>query len=56
MMTSLKEIGVQEVWVVGSLMVFGSTLVHGLTGYPFAKLYHQWVTGNKQPEKQKVSS
>lgn len=39
---SFSLTGLYEVWVIGSLIVFGSTIVHGLTGYHFAKLYSQW--------------
>ncbi|GAB3537278.1 hypothetical protein GCM10027443_29970 [Pontibacter brevis] len=41
MVHSLQKVGMQEVWVVGTLIVFGSTLVHGFTGYMFAKWYHE---------------
>jgi NhaP-type Na+/H+ or K+/H+ antiporter len=42
MVHSFSVTGLREVWTVGSLVVFGSTIVHGLTGYPFARLYSQW--------------
>lgn len=42
MVTSLSKTGMHEVWEVGSLIVFGSTIVHGFTGYPFAKMYSKW--------------
>jgi len=51
MMICLRKLGMQEVWIVGSLIVFGSTLVHGVTSYPLAKLY-QKKTGFRPDPKQ----
>jgi len=36
---SLHETGIEEVWVVSSLIVCASVLVHGLTDTPLTKLY-----------------
>ncbi|MCC9136982.1 cation:proton antiporter [Pontibacter silvestris] len=53
MALTLSKTGMHEVWVVGSLIVFGSTIVHGLTGYPFAKLYSRWESNDKSKEETK---
>lgn len=42
---TLEVIGLHIVWVLGSLVIFGSTVVHGLTGYLFAKFYYSKTTG-----------
>ena len=36
---SLEEGGVEEVWVVGSLIICASLLAHGVTAAPFTRLY-----------------
>lgn len=36
---SLRETGLEEVWVVGSLVICASLLVHGITATPLTKLY-----------------
>lgn len=36
---SLRETGIEEVWVVGSLIICASVLVHGITATPLTKLY-----------------
>lgn len=36
---SERETGLHEVWVVGSLVVAGSIIVHGMTATPFTKWY-----------------
>jgi NhaP-type Na+/H+ or K+/H+ antiporter len=36
---SLRETGMEEVWVVGSLIICASVLVHGVTATPLTKLY-----------------
>ncbi len=36
---SLREIGAQEAWVVGSLVICASILVHGVTAAPLTRLY-----------------
>ncbi|WP_207505093.1 cation:proton antiporter [Telluribacter humicola] len=48
---TLEDISLHTVWVLTSLVVFGSTIVHGFTGYIFAKFYHNH-TGEPQPEPQ----
>lgn len=36
---SLRETGVDEVWTVGSLLIFASVVVHGATATPLTMLY-----------------
>jgi sodium/hydrogen antiporter len=36
---SLRETGIEEVWVVGSLVICASVLVHGVSATPLTKLY-----------------
>jgi NhaP-type Na+/H+ or K+/H+ antiporter len=36
---SLRETGIEEVWVVGSPIICASALVHGVTATPLTKLY-----------------
>lgn len=36
---SLEEVGAEEVWVVGSLIICSSLLTHGVTAAPFTRLY-----------------
>ena len=36
---SLRETGIEEVWVVGSLVICTSVLVHGVSATPLTKLY-----------------
>ena len=36
---SLRETGVEEAWVVGSLIICASVLVHGVSATPLTKLY-----------------
>ncbi len=36
---SLRETGIEEVWVVGSLIICASVMVHGVTATPLTKLY-----------------
>jgi NhaP-type Na+/H+ or K+/H+ antiporter len=36
---SLKETGIEEVWVVGSLVICASVVVHGVTATPLTKVY-----------------
>ncbi len=36
---SLRETGIEEVWVVGSLIICASVLVHGVSATPLTKLY-----------------
>jgi NhaP-type Na+/H+ or K+/H+ antiporter len=42
---SLRETGIEEVWVVGSLIICGSVLVHGVTATPLTKLYEKLPRG-----------
>ncbi len=36
---SLRETGVEEVWTVGSLLIFASVVAHGATATPLTRLY-----------------
>ena len=36
---SLRETGIKEAWVIGSLVICASVLVHGVTATPLTKLY-----------------
>ena len=42
-----EKTGKEDVWVLTSLVVFASTLIHGLTSSPFEKLYHRHVKSKK---------
>jgi NhaP-type Na+/H+ or K+/H+ antiporter len=42
---SLRETGIEEVWVVGSLIICASVLVHGVTATPLTKLYGKLPRG-----------
>ena len=42
---SLRETGVEEAWVVGSLIICASVLVHGVTATPLTKLYGRLPQG-----------
>ena len=35
----MRETGIEEVWVVGSLVICASLLVHGVSATPLTKLY-----------------
>ena len=39
---SLRETGIEEAWVVGSLIICASVLVHGVSATPLTKLYGRW--------------
>ncbi|MFC6998012.1 cation:proton antiporter [Rufibacter roseus] len=47
---SLSKTHVNEIWVISSLVIFGSTIVHGFTGYPFAKFYSRWENEYRQSQ------
>jgi sodium/hydrogen antiporter len=36
---SLREMGIEETWVVSSLVICASLLVHGISATPLTKLY-----------------
>jgi sodium/hydrogen antiporter len=36
---SVREAGVEEAWVIGSLIICASILVHGLSATPLTRLY-----------------
>lgn len=38
---SLREIGLFQVWEIGTLIIFSSILVHGITASPVTRLYHK---------------
>ncbi|WP_207494822.1 cation:proton antiporter [Aridibaculum aurantiacum] len=40
-MHALHKTGHNEVWHVASLIIFASTIIHGITGYHFAKWYNK---------------
>ncbi len=42
---SLRETGVEEVWMVGSLVICASVLAHGITDTPLTKLYGRFSQG-----------
>jgi NhaP-type Na+/H+ or K+/H+ antiporter len=42
---ALRETGIEEVWVVGSLIICASVLVHGVTATPLTKLYGKLPRG-----------
>ena len=37
-----------DAWVIPSLIVFTSTILHGITSLPFGKLYHKNTSANEQ--------
>ena len=44
-----------EAWIIPSLIVFASTIVHGITGLPFERKYHQ-LSGRPKKEKSSKTS
>jgi sodium/hydrogen antiporter len=40
----------EEAWIIPSLLVVASTLVHGLTSVPLEKLYHKSTEGTNERE------
>jgi NhaP-type Na+/H+ or K+/H+ antiporter len=42
---SLRETGIEEVWVVGSLVICASVLIHGVSATPLTKLYGRLPQG-----------
>jgi NhaP-type Na+/H+ or K+/H+ antiporter len=36
---SLEETGIEAVWVIGSLVICASVVVHGISATPLTKLY-----------------
>ena len=34
-----KKLHVEEIWIISSLVVFGSVIVHGMTAYPWLTKY-----------------
>ncbi len=45
---SLRQVGVEEVWLVCSLMICASIVAQGLSATPFTKLYGQYVKNKNQ--------
>ena len=45
----MRETGLEEVWVVGSLLICASVLAHGVSATPLAKLYGR--TGRQADDK-----
>jgi len=48
---SLRKAGVEEPWIVGSLVICASILAHGLTAVPLAKLYAKHAQSRRNREK-----
>jgi sodium/hydrogen antiporter len=44
---SLRETGIEEVWVVGSLVICTSVVVHGVSATPLTKLYGRLPRGGE---------
>src|SRR3712207_2453022 len=42
---SVRETGIEVVWELGSLVICGSVLAHGLTDTPLTKLYGRFPRG-----------
>ena len=42
---SVGEAGVEEAWVIGSLIICASILVHGLSATPLTRLYGKLARG-----------
>jgi sodium/hydrogen antiporter len=42
---SFRETGIEEVWMVGSLVICASVLVHKITATPLTKLYGKLPQG-----------
>ncbi|WP_414468595.1 cation:proton antiporter [Methanobacterium sp. ACI-7] len=38
---SLNKLGIPQVWEIGTLIIFSSILVHGITASPITRLYHK---------------
>lgn len=38
---SEEKLHLEDAWVIPGLIVFASTIIHGVTGLPFGKLYHK---------------
>jgi NhaP-type Na+/H+ or K+/H+ antiporter len=47
---SVGEAGMEEAWVVGSLIICASVLVHGLSATPLARLYGRHVQNDGSRE------
>lgn len=47
---SSLETGREEIWVIGSLVVFASVFAHGVTDSPLTKLYGRLATGDSGQE------
>ena len=40
---SLRETGIQEVWIVGSLIIYASVMFNGVTAKTTTKLYGRYI-------------
>lgn len=49
---SQEKTDLKEAWVIPSLIVVASTVLHGLTSVPLEKLYHKRNEGKKQEKEQ----
>lgn len=38
---SLNKLGIPQVWEIGTLIIFSSILIHGITASPLTRLYHK---------------
>ncbi len=47
---ALRETGIEDVWVVGSLIICASVLAHGLTSTPLTKLYGRRIQNESGQE------
>ena len=36
---AIRQTGYESIWVISSLIIFSSIIVHGITDSPFTKLY-----------------
>lgn len=46
---SLREVGVEEVWIICSLMICASIVAQGLSATPLTKLYGKYVKNTNKP-------
>lgn len=42
---SKEKTGMEEAWIIPGLIVFASTVIHGISSLPIGKLYHRYGTG-----------
>jgi NhaP-type Na+/H+ or K+/H+ antiporter len=46
---SVEEAGIEEAWVVGSLIICASLLAHGVTATPLTRLYGRHTQEQQSP-------